>query len=48
MMKYFGLTLLALCCLVGCMEPAVPTGPAAEASTAEIEITMDAPTSAGG
>lgn len=46
-MKYFGLALLALCCLVGCVEPAVPTGAAAEAPT-ELEITMDAPTTAGG
>lgn len=47
-MKYLGLALLTLSCLVGCVEPAVPTGAAAEASTADIEITMDAPITSGG
>ena len=41
-MKYFGLARLTLCCLAGCVEPAVPTGAAVEAPTADIEITMDA------
>ena len=47
-MKYSPLVALAFCLFVGCGEPPVPTGPAAEASTAAIEITMDAPPMNGG
>jgi hypothetical protein len=42
-MKASWLMVLALGSVIGCVEPSVPTGPAAEASTDAIEITMDSP-----
>jgi hypothetical protein len=42
-MKRFMMAALLILLSVGCGEPPVPTGPAAEASTADIEITMDGP-----
>ncbi len=47
-MRRFSLAALALCGLVGCGERPAPVGPAAEASTAAIEITMDAPATESG
>ena len=46
-MKKFWIAGLLVCSICGCIEPPVPTGPAAEAPTAAIEITMDTPTTEG-